>query len=333
VHDARISGHAIEARLYAEDVVAGYVPVSGRIHELDVPWHVRNDSGYEGGSVVSPYYDAMLTKVIADAPTRGEAAAELAAALAAARIHGITTNRDLLVAVLRSPEFLAGATDTGFLDRFGFTAPVVDGEARRIHAVAAWLADRARRASRSPLPAGIPPAFRTVGPAAQPFVLDDALGRTELVARDTRGRTLVEHDGELLDVSASHAFDDETWSIDVDGRRVVCELQLVDDRIYVDSALGHSDFALVERFPLPQSADDAGSLHSPMPGAVVRVAVVPGDPVAAGAVLLTLEAMKMEHAVRAPHDGVVREVRVAAGDQVDAGTVLVVLDVSEPLEP
>ena len=327
VLDARICGHAIEARLYAEDVAAGYLPVSGRVHTLHISRDVRSDVGYDDGSVVSPYYDAMLAKVVAAAPTRQETAAQLANALDRARIHGIATNRDLLVTILRSSEFLAGATDTGFLDRRAYTPPAVDGEARRFHAVAAWLADRARRARQSPVPAGIPPAFRTVGPAEQPFVLDDGSVRTALVARDTRARTLVEHDGEVLDVTASRALGDGAWSIVVAGRTVHCDVHLAGEHLHVDSALGHSSFRVVERFPLPQPADDAGSLHSPMPGAVVRVAVAPGDAVATGSVLLTLEAMKMEHAVRAPHDGVVREVRVHAGDQVEAGTVLVVLDV------
>ncbi len=117
--EAAISGHAIEARLYAEDVPAGFLPVTGTLHRFAIPSGpgLRTDTGYRDGSVVSPHYDAMLAKVIAHGRTRADAARRLARALQTAEIHGLTTNRDLLVAILREPEFLAGATDTGYLTR------------------------------------------------------------------------------------------------------------------------------------------------------------------------------------------------------------------------
>src|SRR5204863_402682 len=111
---ARISGHAIEVRLYAEDVPAGFVPTTGTLHRFAFPPApgIRVDTGFRDGSVVSPHYDAMLAKVIAHGRTRADAARQLARALGRAAIHGVTTNRDLLVAILREPEFLAGGTDT-----------------------------------------------------------------------------------------------------------------------------------------------------------------------------------------------------------------------------
>ena len=116
---ATINGHSIEARLYAEDVAAGFLPASGPVDRLRVTLTdgVRVDAGFEDGSVVSTFYDAMLAKVIAWGPTRTDAARRLAEALATAQVHGVTTNRDLLVRVLRHPEFLDGRTDTGFLQR------------------------------------------------------------------------------------------------------------------------------------------------------------------------------------------------------------------------
>ena len=118
-----LQGHAVEARLYAEDVPAGFVPVSGRIDRFDVPpaEGIRVDSGYEAGSTVSTFYDAMLAKVIASGGTRVQAVQRLADCLDATRVHGVTTNRSMLVRVLRHPEFLVGATDTGFLARHGLT--------------------------------------------------------------------------------------------------------------------------------------------------------------------------------------------------------------------
>src|SRR4051812_18333074 len=145
---AGIEGHAVEARLYAEDVPAGYLPATGTIHLFEPDEGVRVDTGVETGSVVSPYYDAMLAKVVAHGATREEACARLAGALERTRVHGVTTNRDLLVRVLRSAEFLGGEVDTGYLDRVD---PVVIGathtndDAHRIHAVAAALAASVRR--------------------------------------------------------------------------------------------------------------------------------------------------------------------------------------------
>ena len=119
VREAAITGHAIEVRLYAEDVPAGFLPVTGTLHRFAIPSGpgLRVDTGFRDGSVVSPHYDAMLAKVIAHGRTRADAARRLARALRDAQIHGLTTNRDLLVAILREPEFLAGATDTGYLTR------------------------------------------------------------------------------------------------------------------------------------------------------------------------------------------------------------------------
>src|SRR5207302_9308209 len=114
----RITGHAIEVRLYAEDVAAGFLPATGTLRAFELPTDViRVDGGFEPGNVVSPYYDAMLAKVIAYATTREEAAATLANALQRSRIHGVVTNRDLLVGILRNDEFLTGHIDTAFLER------------------------------------------------------------------------------------------------------------------------------------------------------------------------------------------------------------------------
>ena len=166
-------GHAIEARLYAEDPAQGWLPSTGTLHRFEVGGSVpaqldhavpidstiqldsvvRVDSGVEAGSVVGPHYDPMLAKVIVHAPTRAEAGTALAATLARARIHGVTTNRDLLVRILRHPAFVAGETDTGFIDRHGLShlsAPLTAPEAVRRHALAAALAAQARRRAGGP---------------------------------------------------------------------------------------------------------------------------------------------------------------------------------------
>ena len=132
-----LSGHAIEVRLYAEDVESGFLPATGTLRRFELPVGVRVDSGVESGSVVSPYYDAMLAKVVAHAPTRREAAATLARRCARARLHGVTTNRDLLVRILGETEFLAGATDTAL------SRPARSGRARRRTAAADGAATHA----------------------------------------------------------------------------------------------------------------------------------------------------------------------------------------------
>src|SRR5204863_2790084 len=165
---ARISGHAIEVRLYAEDVPAGFVPTTGTLHRFtfgEAPG-IRVDTGFRDGSVVSPHYDAMLAKVIAHGPTRADAARRLARALSGAGIHGVTTNRDLLVAILREPEFLAGGTDTGYLTRHD-PAALVAGAAKpaAAHALAAALARPARHRAETPVPGPVPTGRRNVLPA------------------------------------------------------------------------------------------------------------------------------------------------------------------------
>jgi len=333
---ARLHGHAIEARLYAEDVAAGYLPTSGRLDRFRIALRddLRVDTGYGDGSVVSTFYDAMLAKVIAWAPTREEAARRLAEALRAAQLHGPTTNRDLLVHVLRHPEFLAGATDTGFLDRHDvatLATPVTSPTTARVHAVAAVLAAQSAAREHSPLPAGIPVGWRNVGPATQPveLVADDGTVVTVAIT-ESRAGVIATVDGTSMPVIV-HAQAVDLVELEVDGHRTRCSVQRVPDtatgtaRVYVDSTLGATASTESARFPLPTREEIPGSLVSPMPGTVVRVDAVVGASVAVGTPLVALEAMKMEHTLRAPHTGTVSEVRVAVGDQVETGAVLVVV--------
>jgi acetyl/propionyl-CoA carboxylase alpha subunit len=327
-------GHAIEVRLYAEDVAAGFLPTSGRLDRLRIPTaeHVRVDAGYADGDVISTHYDAMLAKIIAWAPTREEAARRLAGTLAATEVHGVTTNRDLLLAVLRHPEFLDDAIDTGFLERHDPTAlaaAVTDPSARTVHALAAVLAAREDRRTRLPLPPGIPSGWRNVGPGVQEHELLAHDGTTTVVAMlGTRAGERAAVDG-VEPALRVHRVTSELADLEIDGHRIRCAVQLGADRIHVDSVLGATSFRELPRFPETVREEPGGSLRSPIPGTVVRVEVEAGAEVTAGTVLVALEAMKMEHMVRAPHDGRVATVHVAVGDQVAAGAVLVALEVEE----
>ncbi|UVS78082.1 biotin carboxylase N-terminal domain-containing protein [Actinokineospora sp. UTMC 2448] len=316
------NGHAIEVRLYAEDPAADWRPQSGTLHDFAVPPGVRVDSGVEPGSVVSVHYDPMLAKVIAWAPDRTSAARTLAGALVKTRVHGVTTNRDLLVTVLRHPAFLAGETDTAFFDRHGLSAlaaPLLDKEDVELCALAAALADaEANRASARVL-GRIPGGWRNV--VSQPQVKRFTSAHGEHEARYTLGVP----DGPATLVSASPGL----VVLEVNGVRRRFAVARHGDVSYVDTDGGSVALTHVSPFTDPADQVAAGSLLAPMPGTVVRVAVAAGERVSAGQPLLWLEAMKMEHRIDAPADGVVTELGVGAGDQVDVGRVLAVVSEEE----
>jgi acetyl/propionyl-CoA carboxylase alpha subunit len=331
VLNAQLCGHAIEARLYAEDVTAGFLPVSGPVRRFRVPASdgVRVDSGVEDGSTVSTHYDAMLAKVIAWAPTRTEASRRLANALARSQIHGVVTNRDLLVGILRHPDFQSGRTDTGFLQRHdptGLAAAASTPDATTLHAIAAALAGQAQRRQAATQQPAIPSGWRNVdGPWQRTAFVNDA-GTTEVQYRlqDSSLRVRVDgHDQHDIDVVSAQA---DRVQLIIKGVRRRMDVHQVGSSCYVDSELGASAFEEVDRFPLPHTSAAPGSLLAPMPGAVVRVLVDCGQQVHIGETLVVLEAMKMEHAIRAPHDGVVTELPVTAGQQVETGAVLAIVE-------
>ncbi|MCJ7671812.1 MAG: biotin/lipoyl-binding protein, partial [Acidimicrobiia bacterium] len=363
---ATLSGHALEARVYAEDVPAGFRPTSGPLHRLRfgpalaaqgpldhalalADEHgpaVRVDAGYVDGSEVSTFYDGMLAKVIVWAPTREAAVRHLAGVLGCGEVHGVMTNRDLLVRTLRHPEFVAGDHDTGFFERHDPTvlgAPDSSVELLQLHATAAALALQASSGRGSPLPAGIPSGWRNVGRAAQP-VRFEARGSevrgsggsgepVSVTCARSGGTRLVTVDDVPVDDVVVHAVtaDDDTDVVDVEiaGIRRRVRVHRVDDTVYVDSALGSSTLRMLARFPAPVGSSAAGSLHAPLPGTVTRVLVREGDRVHAGQPLLALEAMKKEHTIEAAHDGIVTEVHVAIGTQVEPTTVLLVVSAEE----
>ena len=169
---AELHGHAVEVRLYAEDPTRSWQPSAGRLHRFSVPTGpgIRVDSGVEDGSDVSPYYDPMLAKVIAHGPTRDDAARALAGVLDGAEIHGVTTNRDLLVRILRHPEFLSADIDTGFLVRHDpaeLGAPKATADVEQRHAVAAALVAQAQRRRAAPVLGGLPSGWRNNGSQLQ----------------------------------------------------------------------------------------------------------------------------------------------------------------------
>jgi acetyl/propionyl-CoA carboxylase alpha subunit len=329
VTGASITGHAVEVRLYAEDVPAGFLPVTGTVHRFDVPAlpGVRIDAGVAAGSVVGVHYDSMLAKVIAHGATRDEACRTLARALAEARVHGVTTNRDLLVGVLREEEFRRGAIDTAYLTRHDPAVLCARPEATvalRVHSLAAALAGSAERRAAARVQAAVPSGWRNVPNGDQLAQFSVGGGQVEVRYRLGRDGMRASVDGVAVDVTAVELCPDRV-TLAVDGIRRTVDVHRVGTVRYLDSSLGTTELRELERFPEPQASEEAGSLHAPMPGTVVRVEVADGQEVAAGAVVVVLEAMKMEHAVRAPHDGVVANLSAAVGQTVDTGEVLAVV--------
>ena len=322
-------GHSIEVRLYAEDPAQDWQPQSGAVHRFEIPGaqfgvsdkagYIRVDSGVETGSVVGTHYDPMLAKVISFAPTRDQAANLLAKALQKATVHGLKTNRDLLVNILRHPAFVAGDTDTAFFDTHGLDVlaqPIAHGRGEELSALAAALADAASNLQRARVNRGLPGGWRNLRSQPQRKTYNDitveySIGRSGLTS-SVEGVELVEH------TPTSVTLDDN-------GIRRIFTVSSYGSAVFVDSALGPVRLIRAPRFTDPTDQVAAGSLLAPMPGSVIRVAASQGDTVTAGQPILWLEAMKMEHTVTAPADGVLTELNVQQGQQVEVGAVLAVV--------
>ncbi|WP_421844410.1 biotin carboxylase N-terminal domain-containing protein [Mycobacterium sp.] len=338
-------GHSIEARLYAEDPAHDWQPQAGRMHTVDVPavnaqfrslqqqTGVRLDSGIVDGSMVSIHYDPMLAKLISYAPTRQQSARVLASALARARLHGIRTNRELLVNVLRHHAFLDGATDTAFFDTHGLvelSAPLASPVAIRLSAIAAALADAAHNRAVAPVFGSIPSGWRNLASAYQVKTYrDDFDNEHRIEYRFTRGLLELPADTSVLLVSATADEVVLTYGGKADGVDRSFAVARHGHDIYVDSTLGPVHLIALPRFPDAGSAIEQGSLVAPMPGNVLRLGAQIGDTVAAGQPLIWLEAMKMEHTVTAPTDGVLTHLNVRAGEQVEVGAVLARVEAPE----
>ncbi|MCV7102566.1 acetyl/propionyl/methylcrotonyl-CoA carboxylase subunit alpha [Mycobacterium palustre] len=330
-------GHSIEARLYAEDPAHGWQPQAGLVHAIDVPGvraefgtlghrtGIRLDSGIVDGSVVSIHYDPMLAKVVSYAPTRRRAALVLADALTRARLHGLRTNRELLVNVLRHRAFLDGATDTAFFDTHGLaelSAPLADAATVRLSAVAAALADAAHNRAHAAVLGSIPSGWRNLPSGYQVKTFRDD-GGTEHRVEYRFGRTGLELAGDAT-VRLVASAPDQVVLADAGVDRGFTVHRYGPD-VYVDSARGPVHLIALPRFPEPGSTLEKGSLVAPMPGNVIRLGAAVGDTVTAGQPLIWLEAMKMEHTIAAPVDGVLAELHVDTGQQVEVGTVLAVI--------
>jgi propionyl-CoA carboxylase alpha chain len=328
--DLATRGHAIEARLYAEDVRRSFAPTSGPVRRIVYPAGpgIRVDAGVETGSEVSTHYDAMIAKIVAHAHSRPLAIQRLRRALQSMRIDGLTTNKSLLIGILDSPTFQSGDLHTGWLDTADPTELVPDNSASdrlRRHAAVAALAGQAARRQRSPFPR-LPSGWRNN--YSQPQSVDFATGddvRLHVEYQFDRDELTLSVQGVKLGSCRLWSCTPQAVDLEVDGvrRRYVLDNEV--DAVAVHSGLGDDHFMSLSRFPTATAGDEAGSLLAPTPGTVIDVMVSEGQLVTAGEAIVTLESMKMEHRIYAPHAGIVSDIRVTAGEQVTAGTLIAVL--------
>ncbi|MES2343786.1 MAG: acetyl/propionyl/methylcrotonyl-CoA carboxylase subunit alpha [Pseudomonadota bacterium] len=289
----KLTGHAVEARLYAENPAAGFLPSIGGLDHFVMPEGIRVDTGVEEGGEVSPFYDPMIAKLIAHAPTREGAGDLLAQACAEVEIWPVKTNAGFLARCLDHPDFIAGDVDTGFIET-------------RLDALAA-----------TPEPSD---EILSVAAAAVLGEGDEASPWKSLTGfrmnAEPQATVRLFLDGRAIDAPLAEGDIEADILMTADGEVVVFE--------------GGETYVLATRPPVRDLDDLAGDaqVRSPMPGKVVAVAVAVGDTVLRGQPLLTLEAMKMEHALTAPFDGHIESLSVSVGDQVSEGVTLVRLKAS-----
>ncbi len=329
--DLTQDGAAIECRLYAEDASHEFLPTTGRVLAFahEPAEGLRVDAGIETGSEVGIHYDPMLAKVITWGTDRAEATARMLRALGGLRVHGLTTNRRFLRQVLGLGDFVEGRTDTHFIERnralLGSGAPSAAFLRGAALALGVTLALRAA-AARSVLPS-LTPGYRN-SPSEPEWVelgAGDATIRVTWFAR-ANGAFDATVDGEpvtVRDAALSPAGD--SIALEANGQRRRYWVTSGGEHHSVQSLEDAADFCVRPRFPVATAERPRGALTAPMPGKVVQLRVAAGDKVSQGQVLVVLEAMKMEHTVRATEDGEVARVDVVAGQQVDADALLVVV--------
>ncbi len=336
--DIAMSGHAVEARLYAEDPDSGFLPQSGRLHRLDWPGeaqHLRIDTGVEQGGIISPFYDPMIAKLIAWGEGREAAVNRLARALERTEILGLRSNLGFLERLVRHPDFKAARIDTGFID--GHLAELVEvalPAALIALAAEAWLLkDGLLEGPVSPWQrmdgwrlAGLP---RT---ATLHLQLNGVAVKVEMAWHDGGKHFSISggysHEVELAEISSGRAH----IEAHVDGRRL--RASLADDpkrdRLFVAALGRHVEVVALDLLKRdPEEGLESATLAAPMSGKIVKVFVKPGDVVRKGDRLLVLEAMKMEHAMTAGFDAEVVSLATAEGEQVAEGQVLAVLEAAE----
>ena len=326
--DVSATGHAVEVRLCAERPRDDYRPTPGTASFVRWPEGpgLRSDRAIESGSTVSPAYDSLVAKLMAHGPDRGSSVARLARALRALELDGLETNRELLGAVLADDVFESGKADVHYLDsRPDLRDAAMPDDIRQRHAAAAAFCLTAARAAASLVP--IPAAgWRNVGRALHADALTDAVGTLEVRAAGRGEPAQVLVDGEWHQVGTARVGDGVVDLLTMDGLRRRYRVRLSAQRADVNGPEGQSGFVLRSDDDVDERGGVAGECRAPLPGAVTKVLVAAGDEVAEGEGLVVLEAMKMEHTLRANGTGTVAGVHCVPGQQVDVHDLLVTVE-------
>ncbi|NOX74707.1 MAG: acetyl/propionyl/methylcrotonyl-CoA carboxylase subunit alpha [Alphaproteobacteria bacterium] len=316
--DLHITGHAFEARLYAEDVAKGFLPATGTLTHLRFPTGVRADSGVRAGDEISPYYDPMIAKLVVHGPTRDVALAKLEQALAGTEVAGSVTNLDFLAALTRQPDFAAGRVDTGLIERnieALVMVPELTGGIKALAAIAAVGLDQAR---------GWEVGFTIWQPLSQAVEITRG-GEviTLAVTTITAGRIEVSEGGSVTTIERREG---DWW---INGAKSGAHMVVNENTVTVFAGRA---WHFNKLDPLARDVGHSGGgnlVEAPMPGLLKALFVKVGDVVKAGDRLAILEAMKMEHALAAPRDGVVAELLASEGAQVESGAALIRLEEDE----
>ena len=324
--DITWTGSSIEARLYAEDPSNDFLPATGTLiaYESDINIDARWDTGIEQGSVVGTDFDPMLAKVITKGKTRVDAANKLALALESLHIGGVTTNRDFLVASLRSEDFLNGKTTSDFIEKTNpQRAVILDGESleNALSAASLWIQGQNRE--NATILREIPTGWRNSRLPGQKITFNYLDQDIEITYRSNRDGSFTvnkETTAKIIEWTPSGI------DIEVNNSRFFSKITRDSDSIVVHGPWGDALFKILPRFTLPGSEQQAGGLVAPMPGKVIDLKVKVGSKVKKGDTLVILEAMKMEHQVKASEDGKVTKVLIKKDDQLENGALLMVVD-------
>jgi len=323
--DIICEGHSIEARLYAEDPNNDFLPETGTLiaFEEDYEAEARWDSGVESGSIIGTSFDPMLAKVIAYGASRSDAAAKLARALESAHIGGLKTNRDFLIATLKTKEFLEGDTTTDFIERV--KPPRVlelnEDEINHVTAIAALWIQGINRVNDGVL--GHLPSGWTNGRIPKQNI------KFNYKEEEINVTYKANKDGSFNIHNSSNAvvyeYFEDGVDIEFNGRRNFSKITTSNNKILVHMPYGDILLDIVPRFVVPGMEVQAGGLVAPMPGRVIDLKVKKGSKVKAGDTLVILEAMKMEHSIKATENGVISDLFISSNDQVENGALLMVL--------
>tara|TARA_X000000368_G_scaffold11938_1_gene9604 strand:- start:22 stop:1944 length:1923 start_codon:yes stop_codon:yes gene_type:complete len=319
-------GSAIEARLYAEDPSNDFLPATGTLiaYESDSNIDARWDTGIEQGSVVGTDFDPMLAKVITKGKTRTDAANKLALALESLHIGGVTTNRDFLVASLRTNDFLKGKTTSDFIEKTNpQRAVILEGLSLENASSAAALWIQGFNRENANILKEIPTGWRNSRLPKQKISFHYLDEDVEVTYQSNRDGSFAVNDGTTARIIE--------WTplgidIEVNKSRFFSKVTRDNDNVVVHGPWGDALFKILPRFTLPGSEQQAGGLVAPMPGKVIDLKVKVGSKVKKGDTLVILEAMKMEHQVKASEDGKVTKVLIKKDDQLENGALLMVVD-------